>query len=215
MLYTDNTKVSFPARAWVAVTSRTPRFIDNRPDISDRFLVFSTARPKGKFKGREVAFDEIAANRNKILTDLVYQLQDYVARWRAVEDVEESTFRMASSGVSVNRLAAINDEEEMAARIWKALEKSQVELLIKDDPLVVFLRERFDHHPEQEYGGSASEIATDVNHHFGTHINGRSMGQKIAMLWPILENEFGATRVPGRSRSVKYKFRRKGQESER
>jgi hypothetical protein len=210
MLYTTNTEVSFPARAWVAVTSRTARFIDNRPDIADRFLVFSTSRPEGKFKGRQAAFDEIAANRNKILTDLVYQLQDYVARWRAVEDAEESTFRMAAFGVAVDRFAGIHDEQGMAARVWKALEKSQVELLIKDDPLVLFLRERFDRQGhELEYGGSAAQIATDVNHHLGTHINGRSMGQKIAVLWPILENEFGATRVPGRSRSVKYKFKRK------
>jgi hypothetical protein len=206
MLYTTNTEVRYPARAWIAVTSRTARFIDNRPDIADRFLVFSTARPKGKFKGRDVVFDEIAENRNKILTDLVFQIQEYVGRWRAGEDAEESTFRMASFGAAVKRFASILGDEETASRVWKALEKSQVELLIKDDSLVLFLRERFDQHPDSDYAGSAADIANDVNSRLGTHINGRSMGQKIAALWPILEREFGATRVPGRSRSVKYSF---------
>ena len=134
-----------------------------------------------------------AAGSSPVVPAIPSRVYERLPRTAWEQKGRDSAFRIASFGVAVDRFASIANEQRTAVGDWKALEKVQTELLVKDNPLMLFLREYFDSSPDKaEFVGAASEIACSVNAQLGTHINARSMGQKIAVLWPILEQEFGA-----------------------
>ena len=206
-LYTTNQEVKFPSRAWIGLTSRTPSFMNDRPDIADRMLIFTVARPK-RFQDRQIAFDDIREHRNEILTDLAIDLDEFVARWRGEgeDEITSSPFRITSFGVAVDRYAAMKRESKTAERVWKKLEMSQIEMVIQNDPILCWLREYLG--TQETFAGTGQAIADAVNESQKTRHTSRSVGQKMRTHRLILENFFGMVKKDIGNRKMIYSFQR-------
>jgi hypothetical protein len=93
--YTTNELVEFQPQCFVALTSRTPKFINGRDDVLDRTLVLHTSRRK-QFSAENDQLRSIAVNRNALWSELLRHLNLIVA-YRKNEKMaaEIVDFRMA------------------------------------------------------------------------------------------------------------------------
>src|SRR6185312_417390 len=174
---------------------------------ADRMLIFTVARPK-RFQDRQIAFDDIREHRNEILTDLAIELDAFVARWRGEgeDEITSSPFRITSFGVAVDRYAAMYKQSAMAERVWKALEASQTEMMIQNDPILCWLREYLG--TQESFAGTPQAIAEVVNESQKTRYSSRNVGQKLRTHRLILEKEFKMTKKDIGHRKLVYSFQR-------
>jgi hypothetical protein len=209
-LYQTNTLVEYPSRAAVGMTAWSPQYIDSRPDLADRTLVFNVERVKGDFRDKDFAFEEVRRHRNEILSDLVNQLHEYINFWRGLDQEEGSPLRMAGFGVAMTRFAKVSGNQkeiERAEKIIGVLQGSQVEVLIQHDSLIVGLDEWLAKHPNQKcYSGTAGDVAKTVTELTGYRTNAIAMGRRISAMWGILEKRYGATKTPNKKGSPRYTF---------
>jgi hypothetical protein len=84
-------------RAWIALTSTDSLFADNQPAIADRMIVLKMERIGEGFGEKGQAEALILKHRDEILTDLVFQLHDYVRMWRD-SSAKKTSLRAAAFG---------------------------------------------------------------------------------------------------------------------
>ena len=130
-LYSTNRQVTFPIRAFAAVTSRTPPF--RRDDLAERLLPLRLGR-RPSFLPERALLDEVNRQRPAILRALLPLLHHVVnALWHDPAIDEASAHRMADFagffGV-VGRLIPLTDPEATLAR----LTAGQAEFSIETDP---------------------------------------------------------------------------------
>lgn len=105
-LYSDNQLVSYNAKSWIGITTRTAKGL-RRDDIADRLLIFYVNRMKTFITESELdsfVFDETLSNQ--IFSSYIYTMQDIVnifAKKKAVNMLGD--FRMADCGVDIFRIA--------------------------------------------------------------------------------------------------------------
>ena len=68
--YTTNEAVEFQPRCFVALTSRTPKFVEGRDDVLDRSLVLRTER-RERFASEHTQLRQISENRDLLWTELL------------------------------------------------------------------------------------------------------------------------------------------------
>ena len=214
-LYTTNDVVSVFPRAWIALTSTDSLFVDNQPAIADRMLVLHMERLSDGFGEKGQAEALILKHRNEILTDILFQLQDYVRFWRNSEE-EKTSLRVAAFGLAVTRFSRLNGGKEKAELIFQKLRRSQGDLLSDHNSLFTAVDEWFVLHPEAKcYVGTAGQIAETVRVLTNTKISAVGMGRKLNALKPLLQQRYGMTHDDGKKGSTVYTFRRPAADGEK
>jgi hypothetical protein len=135
--YTTNEQAQYRPCCWVALTSRTPRFIEGRDDVLDRTLILQTER-RGMFRSEQILLEEIREQRNNLWTELLQELNSIVALflkrgWRNVE----VNCRMADFASFCLAISTTVDEAAQAERILAAIEGRQNEMLLRNEPISV------------------------------------------------------------------------------
>lgn len=207
-LYTTNNVISVFPRAWIALTSTDSLFADNEPAIADRMIVLTMDRIGDGFGEKAQAEGVILKHRNEILTDLVFQLHDYVRTWRLSKD-EKTSLRVAAFGLAVTRFAGHDGEAEKAEQIFQKLRGSQGDLLSDHNSLFTALDEWFSVHPEErKHVGTAGQLAETVRSLTGTKVSAVGMGRKLNELKPLLQSRYGMTHDDGKTGAKRYTFHR-------
>jgi hypothetical protein len=133
--YTTNEVAEFQPDCFIALTTRTPKFINGRDDVLDRTLVLHTNRRK-QFSPEGCQLQAIADNRNKLWGELLSRLNRIVAGLRSVEAAsDEIEFRMADFASFALTLGRIDGSEEAARSILTKLDSTSAELLLSDEPI--------------------------------------------------------------------------------
>lgn len=92
VLYTTNQEIDLPLRAYLAITSRTPKF--RRDDVADRLLPLNVVR-RETFTPEGELLRLVDENRPKMLGRLFTTLNKIVAVLKRTETFPTSRFRMA------------------------------------------------------------------------------------------------------------------------
>jgi energy-coupling factor transporter ATP-binding protein EcfA2 len=207
-LYTTNDVVSVFPRAWIALTSTDSLFVDNQPAIADRMLVLHMDRLGDGFGEKGQAEELILKHRNEILTDLLFQLQDYVRIWRDSKE-DKTSLRVAAFGLAVTRFSRLDGGKEKAELIFQKLRRSQGDLLSDHNSLFTAIDEWFVRNPQaRSYSGTAGRIAETVRELTNTKVSAVGMGRKLSALKPLLQQRYGMTQDDGKKGSTIYTFSR-------
>jgi energy-coupling factor transporter ATP-binding protein EcfA2 len=210
-LYTTNDVVSVFPRAWIALTSTDSLFADNQPAIADRMIVLNMDRLGDGFGEKGQAEAVILKHRDEILTDLVFQLYNYVRIWRDSKEAKTS-MRVAAFGLAVTRFASLNGGKggkEKAELVFQKLRSSQGDLLSEHNSLFTALDEWFAGYPEaQSYSGTAGDVAETVRVLTNTKVSAVGMGRKLNSLKPLLQQRYRMTHDDGKTGSTRYTFYR-------
>lgn len=133
--YTTNQEVEFKPRCFVALTSRTPKFVEGRDDVLDRAIVLQTER-REQFDPEGAQLRLISSNRNLLWTEVLRNLNKIVGSLKESEgEVKNITFRMADFAAFAVRVARIAGQEEMARKILQKLESRRTDMLLAEEPI--------------------------------------------------------------------------------
>jgi hypothetical protein len=137
--YTTNQQVEFQPQCFVALTSRTPKFLETRDDVLDRTLILQTER-RERFAPEQAQLNEIATNRNLLWTELLRDLNRIVAHLRQSDgQVSEGSFRMADFASFALNVAQAQGEADKARIIFQKMESRRTEMLLAEEPIAVCL----------------------------------------------------------------------------
>jgi hypothetical protein len=195
-LYTDNQSVEFKPHCYVALTSRTPKFIDGRDDVLDRTLVLQTQR-RAQFSPEQAQLEAIAKKRNLLWTELLRNLNRLLPFLRpSGSDSNQVSFRMADFANFAMSFGAAEGQPQKAGRILQCLESRRAETLLSDEPVSECL-ENWLADPENH----GSEVTSGMLHLALQHVaeqlginwpyrSGRSLGQRLAHITTDLRERF-------------------------
>jgi len=210
--YTTNELVEFQPQCFVALTSRTPKFINGRDDVLDRTLVLHTSRRK-QFSPENDELRKIAVNRNALWSELLRHLNLIVA-YRKIEKMaaENIDFRMADFASFAMVVGRVAGEGEMARSILQKLDSARSDLLLSDDPIALCL-EKWLQNPENHRRKTNSD---ELNKEFcevakGENIpwffqNARALGQRLAHITTNLKERFEVEVERDSSNQALYRF---------
>jgi len=137
--YTTNEMVEFQPQCFVALTSRTPKFIDGRDDVLDRTLVLHTNR-REQFAPENDQLQAIAANRHALWTELLRFLNRIVAyRNNDKLAAENLPFRMADFASFAITVGWVHDQGQLARSILTKLDSARTGMLLADEPISLCL----------------------------------------------------------------------------
>ena len=212
--YTTNTEVEFKPQCWVALTSRTPKFIEGRDDVLDRTLILRTDRLP-KFVGEEKLLREMAENRNLLWTELLWDLNQIVAFIKDHDqEVEKVEFRMADFATFaflVEKSKGL-DHDGKPARILKRMEERQTEMLLQEEPIAVCLEEWLSaqsNHGKRVTSGDLQKELLEVAAKLRTswpYTNGHSLGQRLGHIVTNLSHRFTVKVERDSARQWLYRF---------
>ena len=95
VLYTTNEEIRYIPTCWIALTSKTPSFLNGRDDVLDRTLIFQTTRLRFNTPEHEL-LDRIERYRDILWSELLQELNEIVAYFRHADEHPSSiSFRMA------------------------------------------------------------------------------------------------------------------------
>jgi hypothetical protein len=210
VLYTTNQMVDIPLNCSLAITSRTPYF--KRDDVADRLLIMKVER-YSDFKPEGPLLKEVLTNRNQIMTEIAYHIQDAMKALVASHGIDDSSaFRMGDFGSFAIKVARHAGCEEDMKNIFRKLTHEQSAFTLEGEPLFDLLSEWVDTNSgtsvtNAELCQELSKVAEDRGADFYFKGKERAFAQKMVRIRPNLEQFFEITELPGRSRSRKFQFK--------
>jgi len=194
--YTTNQSVEFHPQCFVALTSRTPKFIEGRDDVLDRTLILQTERRR-IFLPEEIQLTQIAKSRNLLWTELLRYLNRIVAQLKESRGQSiELSVRMADFARFALTAARADGQEEMARRILETMESRRTEMLLSEEPISLCL-ERWLAVPEN-VGRLVS--SADLNRELGfiascheiswPYKSAHALGQRLSHITTELQDQF-------------------------
>ena len=139
VLYTTNTEIDIPIHCYLAITSRTPHF--RRDDVADRLLVM-TVEYINQHVGLEILMKGLLRKRNKILTQVAFQLQKIVKALRKTrKDVPTVSFRMADFATFALRVAPALGITTDVDGLFRKMAQAQSDFALETDSLPDLLME--------------------------------------------------------------------------
>lgn len=139
--YTTNEQVEYKPCCWLAMTSRTPKFVEERDDVLDRMLILQTKRFPDFLTEQEL-LHQIRVNRNRLWTELLRELNRLVSCIQShSQQTGKVSFRMADFAAFALIVGKSQGEEEKAARILACMENRQTEMLLSEEPIYICLEE--------------------------------------------------------------------------
>jgi len=213
--YTTNEVVEFQPQCFVALTSRTPKFINGRDDVLDRTLVLHTER-REQFAPESCQLQTIADNRNSLWSELLRRLNQIVADLGNADGPDEQVeFRMADFARFALTVGRVDGNEEIARAILKKLDSTSSELLLSDEPIAICLEVwlriarnpgrqvnsavlndelktlsevPWPHKSARALGQRLSHITTDLRERFEVSVEQDSANQNLYRFWPKLNH---------------------------
>jgi hypothetical protein len=215
-LYTTNEAVEFHPQCFVALTSRTPKFIDGRDDVLDRTLVLWADR-REKFLPESKGLQGISENRDALCTELLRYLNRIVAYLKEHNGRdEEVSFRMADFASFALTVARMEGQEEIAATILGKMDANRADLLLTEEPIAVCLEkwlERAENHwrkvgsAELQHELSRIALANGIR---WPYQNPHSLGQRLSHITTDLRKWFKVEEDKSSSNTRSYRFAPKG-----
>jgi hypothetical protein len=139
VLYTTNQLADFPINCFVGITSRTPNF--RRDDVADRLLIHRLHRIEdGQFVSEHELLAAVLASRDRIMTDVMRQLQEAIRALQATAEKSYKTyFRMADFATFALRLADADGAQARLEEVLLRLGEEQAAFTLEGDSLVELL----------------------------------------------------------------------------
>jgi hypothetical protein len=194
-LYTTNTKAEFPGVSWLAITSRTVRFMDGQADLPDRTLVLRMERLSEKTPEQELLLS-IAKHRNVMWSELLDQLNAILGHLRKATKPIQVRFRMADFASFALKVATIWGCRKEIEAVFGKLEHAQADLVFEDEPvhqvLGLWLKDPSNH-------GRSTDAATlhqewselaEIQRIRWSFPNSKSLGQRLGQLREALSKRF-------------------------
>jgi hypothetical protein len=212
-LYTTNEETRFTPVSWVALTSRTPQFLNRREDVLDRTIIFHTTRLVKNIP-EHVLLAEIERWRNRLWSELLHVLNLLVKEYReqAVSPLDVSC-RMADFASFVMRCAKLMRMETTANRALHAMQSRQNQMLRDEEPIFECLKEwlvsnsnnagRFV--TSRELETELRLIATKLGLSW-PYSGARSLAQRLSHITTNLETDFVVEVQPDSSEQNHYAF---------
>jgi hypothetical protein len=215
-LYTTNEQVEFKPQCFVALTSRTPKFIDGRDDVLDRTLILGAERFTA-FSSEDSLLEEIAKHRNSLWTELLRDLNRLLSVTPNADcfRVFKTSSRMADFAGFAMAIARAEGDDNKATRILSFLEERRNDLLLADEPIFLCL-EKWLENPENRGRAISSaelqrELASIAKENGGTwpYTSGRSLGQRLAHITGNLSQHFRVDITKDSAKMSQYRFQSK------
>ncbi len=219
-LYTTNSLVSFKVRAYVMLTTRTPKF--RRDDVAERLLVFPMKVLTEKVS-ESALIQEALTHRDRFMSWLLLRLQEVLKLLALTADqpAPPSALRMADFAGFMLRLAQaedIHDNTDNAVSgiqaIIQKLVDAQSQFTLEHDPLFELLEYLAEHEPYRSF--QTSELHTRLQalaqqlklpYHYASP---NSLGQKLGNIKPNLETVMKVTVTTAGQNRKRYQFSPKG-----
>jgi hypothetical protein len=211
-LYTTNEEVKFKPQCFVALTSRTPKFITGRDDVLDRTLVLRAER-RANFAGENALLEEIAKHRNSLWTELLRDLNKLLhvtptgGFW-----TKGTNFRMADFAGFALAVARAEGDESKATRILSRLEECRSEVLLHDEPVSICLEKWLEKPENCGREVSSSELQNELSGVASvtgvswSYKNGHSLGQRLAHITRNLSERFRVETAKDTANQLHYRF---------
>lgn len=132
-LYTTNEEASFDPTAILLIASRDPHF--NRPDVAERLLPFTLARPEG-FVDENTLFSELETRRPEIIGNLLHRIAETADYLDQEPKAPSLPFRIADFAAFGWRLYKALGQEDHWAAILKRIEAAQLRFAGQTDGLI-------------------------------------------------------------------------------
>ena len=211
-LYTTNEQVEFKPQCFVALTSRTPKFIIGRDDVLDRTLVLQAERLTD-YEGEHKLLEEIAKHRNSLWTELLRGLNKLLHVTPANEfRTRGTTFRMADFAGFAMAIARAEGAENKATRIFKCLEESRSKVLLQDEPVSICLEKWLTKTANCGREISSGELQKELSAVASAagiswpYTSGHSLGQRLAHITGNLSEHFRLETVRDTANQLHYRF---------
>ena len=219
-LHTTNRLVSFPIRAFIGITSRTPHF--RREDVADRLLPIHVDRYEA-FRPEADLLDTLLANRDRFMTAMLGELQEVV---EIITDAKASTtgekLRMADF---VDFALKICQGKGWAAGMRRILDKissEQATFALEADPLVELLEDWMELNEGEnvgrllttkQLGKELAALAQSRGQKYDYLGHTQGLGQRLTNLMSTLRERFDVHDERRRSRIRVLGFKPKGDDT--
>jgi len=215
-LFTTNTEIEYRPQCFIALNSRTPKFIDGRDDVLDRTLVLTTVRFKN-FCGESEILREISDHRNSLWTELLRSLNRLLARTPRADlfMVRHAISRMADFEGFATAIARAEGEPERAIRVFQSLAKTRSDVLLDQEPIALCIDKWLDVSGNAGREVSSKELQQELSpiaRNEGLswpYRNAHSLGQRLANIRSNLAECFEMTTHLNSSKTVVSCFWRK------
>lgn len=212
---TPTDAVEFQPQCFVALTSRTPKFIDGRDDVLDRTLVLHTNR-REEFSPENEQLQTIAANRNSLWSELLWHLNRIVAHLKSDKLApEQVAFRMADFASFALTAARVGGRQKMAQTILRKLDAARSDLLLADEPIALALEKWLEQPGNQERKITSNQLNPELSaiaakHEFRwPYGSPNALGQRLSHITTNLRERFNVEDGKDSSNRVWYRFSRK------
>jgi hypothetical protein len=211
-LFTTNDTARYRPQCFIALTSRTPKFMDGRDDVLDRTLILQTERLSG-FKSEDALLEEIARNRNMLWTELLRDFNRLLSLttpggFRA-DSVKSRMADFAGFAVAVARAEG---DPDRAARILESLETHRTEMLLNAEPIFFCLEKWLETPANRGREVSSSDlhaalapVAMQCKMPW-PYTSARSLGQKLAHISTNLSKHFRVEKRRDSANQTHYRF---------
>jgi hypothetical protein len=194
--YTTNEVVEFQPQCFVALTSRTPKFINGRDDVLDRTLVLHTQR-REQFAPEGCQLQTIADNRNSLWSELLRRLNQIVTDLGNADGSDEQVdFRMADFARFALAVGRVDGNEEAARSTLTKLDSTSSELLLSDEAIAIrleiWLRNPNNHGRKVSSGDLNGELRWLAQEPW-PYANARALGQRLSNITTDLRERFEVT----------------------
>lgn len=211
-LYTTNEQVEYKPQCFVALNSRTPKFITGRDDVLDRTLLLQAER-FSEYTAEHELLEEIAEHRNSLWTELLRGLNKLLSVTPANEFRTRGTnFPMADFAGFALAVARAEGAVDKATRILKCLEERRSEMLLGDEPVFLCLEkwlEKSDNRGRElssgQLEGELSKVAS-ANGLAWPFTSGHSLGQRLAHITSALSERFCLEAHKDSANQRRYRF---------
>lgn len=194
--YTTNQQIEFQPQCFVALTSRTPKFLETRDDVLDRTLILQTER-RAHFSPEQAQLNEIAKNRDLLWTELLRDLNRVVSHLRQSDgQVLEGSFRMADFASFALNVAQAQGHEEKARIIFEKMESRRTEMLLAEEPIAVCLEKwllKADNHGRIVTSGELNKELSTVATRYDMawpYKSAHALGQRLSHITLHLSERF-------------------------
>lgn len=219
-LHTTNRLVSFPIRAFLGITSRTPHF--RREDVADRLLPIHVDR-YDSFRPEADLLDALLSNRDQFMTSVIDELREVV---QIISEAKTSTtgekLRMADFVDFALKVSEGWGSGDGMRRILEKISSEQATFALEADPLVELLEDWMELNDGENIGRLVStkqlgkelgELAQSRGQRYEFLGHTQGLGQRLTNLMSTLQERFDVHDERRRSRSRVLGFRPKGSDT--
>jgi hypothetical protein len=208
-LYSTNEQITYYPKAFLCLTSRTPRF--RREDVADRLLLFQVDRIEN-FNPESELLQERLQIRNQLWTEMLNRLNRIVGILRQDTQLPRGVFRMADFAKLAWRIANIYGQGEIMLDMLEKLELEKSEFTLTEDPFFITLSQWLEEPSNRGRELSMKQLweeLGELSHGAGvewSYKTAQALGTRVARVRGSLETFFRVRIKTGAQRQKTYQF---------